>query len=105
MLSVINTKKPTYDSGIDYNGQRLHIRPASKHLYEQITACKSTMERNLKNGKALDEAYKLVGLVLNENAEGVNISAEEIDTLDIGSILELLSGYTEFLRGLKNHPN
>lgn len=105
MLSVINTKKPTYDSGIDYNGQRLHIRPASKRLYEQIIACKSAMDRNMKNGKGLDEAYKLVGLILNENNEGAHIPADEIDSLDVGSLLELMTGYTEFLRGLQNRPN
>lgn len=105
MLTVVNTKKPAYDSGIDYNGERLHILPASKRLYEQLVERKDEIQAGLKAGNAMEQAYKLAARLLNENTLGVTVPEEDINALDVCSVVALLDGYTRFIKGLQSNPN
>lgn len=105
MLTAINTNKPTYDSGVDYNGQRLLIMPVSKRLYEQLVERKEKMQESIKQGNAMQQAYILAAQLLNENTLGIRIPDEEVEGLDIITIKSILEGYTAFVRGVKNDPN
>lgn len=105
MLKVVNTKKPTFDSGIDYNGERLLLLPASKRLYEQLVERKEEIGEGIKAGNAVEQAYKLVAQLLNENTLGATIPDEDVSSLDVCTVVGLLQDYTQFINGIQRDPN
>lgn len=101
MFVIINGDKPTYDSGIEYNGKRLIILPASKNMCERMKAQAGT-----KDGEdVVDAAYRTVAVILNNNTLGIKIPDEELGELDIVTVKGLISGYTSFINTVKNDPN
>jgi hypothetical protein len=101
MFVVTSHKKPTFDSGIEYNGKKLMLLPTSKSIYEKLVEAKERMQTE----NAMEQAYKLAALLLNNNDLGIQIPEEEVGEIDIYSVKSLLEEYTLFLRGMNNDPN
>lgn len=100
MLSVIKTEKPTFDSGIEYNGKRLLLLPATKTLCEKISR-----GRNGENGDVIEQSYNMAAEILNANTLGTEVEKTEVEELDIFTIKNLIEGYASFIGNLKNDPN
>lgn len=101
MLTIDGGKRPTYDSGIDYNGERLYLLPAAKRDFEKI----QSLGADMSSGNTVERVYTLAEMILNLNTIGAQVSAEDVAALDIISVKTLIQGYTAFLGGLKKDPN
>ena len=103
-MITVTRKKPTYESGISKDGEPLLLLPASKNAFEEITALSE--EYKEKNAsEQVDEAYRLLAIILNTNTAGLTVTEAEVNEIDPMTVAEIIKEYMNFMRGIKSDPN
>ena len=97
MNVIISRNQPTYDSGLEVEGQKLVLTSISKNDFDALA--------DLGKDNKLDGAYAFVFKILNKNTAGIVLTQEEVNQIDYITVANLLKGYTAFLKGFGADPN
>ena len=103
MLKIIR-ETPKYDSGIEKDGEKLVLLPPSKKHYEEITELGEDLQKGSAN-ESVKEMYRLLTLILNMNEAGVKVENDEVNTIDAGTALSIITEYLDFISVIDASPN
>ena len=104
-MITITRKKPTYESAIEKDGTPLNLIPASKNTFTEITETAANFQKGGSGIEKINEMYKLLAVIMNNNTAGITLTAEELEEIDPMTAASIIKEYTAFMRGLHENPN
>ncbi|MGN1410289.1 MAG: hypothetical protein ACI4XJ_08940 [Eubacteriales bacterium] len=104
-MITITRKKPIYESGIAKDGTPLNLIPASKKTFTEITETAANFAKDGSSAEKINDMYKLLAVIMNNNTAGIDVTAEELEEIDPVTAATIIKEYTAFMRGLQKDPN